>query len=737
MQTARSIEAAPVDPRDCPIAAAIAADQPPLAGRTTGILHAAIASLALGGAERIVLDWAGIAARRYRVRLIVLRAAAAEWPLPDAVEVVRLDPANPQAALELQGRAIRASGNPVVLCHLLTAAERDRLRRAGATPIPVIHNAAAGWLEPAAALFDEPLVIAVSAAAAGELRAAGVRRVGVIRHIPKVGAPDPHARAAWRAQWQLPCNAFVIGMVGAIKPQKAYPRALHVLSALLAHRNAWLVILGDAIGKDGAVARDALLAQARRLDLCERIRLPGFVADATRVLPAFDCVLNTSRYEGLSIATLEALAAGLPVVATAVGGQGEIDAPGLRLLDAGAPPANFATAIQAATGSAPAPPRWRTFPAARVWTTMHLPIPAERDPPVLFVTANLNAGGAQRSLVNLALALRGRLVFSIAVCGLSTSATFTSMLNAAGIRVERTADSRDCFDHAEALLDLVAARSAGTVIFWNVDAKVKLLVAKRLVHTPLRVIDVCPGDYAFEEMDAIADFQAWSAYDARSYYAGLHRLVLKYSGMAPPTARTCIIPNGVSPAAAPVFGRTLRPRRVVVSGRIAPTKFLFEIAAAMQIVWRTMQDAELHVIGVAEPRHRDYAQSLMRSLAAQSGRRVFFHGPVPDAPRRIADFDIALVLGHHQGSPNAVLEAMAAGLPVIANDSGGTRELVIDRRTGRLLADREPATIAAALVELMNDGDRARSYARRGYRHVARSFSMRAMADAYHRIITR
>jgi hypothetical protein len=49
---------------------------------------------------------------------------------------------------------------------------------------------------------------------------------------------------------------------------------------------------------------------------------------------------------------------------------------------------------------------------------------------------------------------------------------------------------------------------------------------------------------------------------------------------------------------------------------------------------------------------------------------------------KLAQYDALLALGRHQGCPNAVLEALAAGVPVIANDSGGTREQVLHGKTG-------------------------------------------------------
>jgi hypothetical protein len=131
------------------LASATQAAQPPLLDQPPVELHAAIASLALGGAERIVLEWAARCVPRHRVRLVVLRDAREEWPSPPGIEIVRLGGADLRSKLESAGAVIAAGTNPVVLCHPLTVEERRALARGGAQAVPVLHNARAGWIEPA------------------------------------------------------------------------------------------------------------------------------------------------------------------------------------------------------------------------------------------------------------------------------------------------------------------------------------------------------------------------------------------------------------------------------------------------------------------------------------------------------------------------------------------------------------------------------------------------------------
>jgi glycosyltransferase involved in cell wall biosynthesis len=159
-------------------------------------------------------------------------------------------------------------------------------------------------------------VIYVSHRVYAEALALGVashRRSLVIENgidLTQFGASD--ARAAVRSSLGTPPAAVVLCAVGRLDSQKGLNVLLDALARLPAGGwEAWLV-------GDGPLAL-ALQAQAQRLGLASRVRFLGCRDDVPRCLQAADVFALPSRYEASSLAVLEAMAAGLPCVVTAVG----------------------------------------------------------------------------------------------------------------------------------------------------------------------------------------------------------------------------------------------------------------------------------------------------------------------------------------------------------------------------------------------------------------------------------
>ena len=134
------------------------------------------------------------------------------------------------------------------------------------------------------------------------------------RHCP---SSDPRTETDARRRLDLPPDAFVIGTVGRLEPQKAHDalvRALATIASLRPELDPSLVVVGD--GSE----RGALERLVEDMGLRGRVRLLGHVEPVATLYPAFDVFALASMWEGLPLSLLEAMASGLAVVATDVGG---------------------------------------------------------------------------------------------------------------------------------------------------------------------------------------------------------------------------------------------------------------------------------------------------------------------------------------------------------------------------------------------------------------------------------
>ncbi len=296
------------------------------------IVHV-LSSFGVGGQERVALDLAdGQVRRGHRVAVISL-APPPDGPLAvefkDAGVATYTIPKGPgldptlTARVAWRLRRLRAevvhSHNPLPLIYAAPAA-----RLIGAVAIHTKHGqnpSSRGqiFLRQAAARLVSAFV-AVSPGTAEQARKqrdCPAERLHVIPNGIRLERfrPDDAVRAATRAALGIPADAWVVGTIGRVDENKNQPLLVRAVAPLLGDRGH-VVIVGDGPARP---ALDAALAP-----LGDRGHALGRRMDVDRLLPAFDVFALSSISEGLPLVVPEAMAAGLPIVSTRVGGLADV-----------------------------------------------------------------------------------------------------------------------------------------------------------------------------------------------------------------------------------------------------------------------------------------------------------------------------------------------------------------------------------------------------------------------------
>ena len=234
------------------------------------------------------------------------------WPLHLAElvrsgdwDVVHVHSPLPGSVARLAARSMRSADRPGLVSTEHNRWETHRL------PTRLLNRLTSRWDDVSFAVTDE---------VRESMRGPVAKRAETLRHgidVERVAAKRAH-RAAVRAELGIGDDEFVVGTVANFRPQKDYPNLLGA-ARLLADREVPVRIVAVGQGPQEAEMR----ALHDSLGLGDRVILTGFRDDATRVMAACDAFTLASKWEGLPVAVMEALALGLPIVATDVGGMAE------------------------------------------------------------------------------------------------------------------------------------------------------------------------------------------------------------------------------------------------------------------------------------------------------------------------------------------------------------------------------------------------------------------------------
>jgi glycosyltransferase involved in cell wall biosynthesis len=176
-----------------------------------------------------------------------------------------------------------------------------------------------------------------------------------------------------------------------------------------------------------------------------------------------------------------------------------------------------------------------------------------------------------------------------------------------------------------------------------------------------------------------------------------------------------------APTASPL--RTPGRPTLGIVARLSIEKDHLALLQALKLVREAHPDARLLIAGEGPEEAR------LREFVSQSGLTggVEFLGRVEDVPAVLSAVDVYVQSSRTEGLPCAVLEALAAEVPVVATRVGGTDEVVEHRRTGLLVEPGDSRAMAEAACWLLERPDEARAMARRGRALVSERMSAEAM----------
>jgi glycosyltransferase involved in cell wall biosynthesis len=356
---------------------------------------------------------------------------------------------------------------------------------------------------------------------------------------------------------------------------------------------------------------------------------------------------------------------------------------------------------------------------------------------IAFLITGLNYGGAETQLVHLATRLKKR-GWDVQVISMIPPVAYVEELKRAGIHVYSLEMRRGVPD-PRGLFRLVKIlrRERPQILHCHmVHANLLGRISRIFVKTPVLICSVHSIIEGGRQREIAYRFTDWLCdLTTQVSRAGLERYV---QIGAVPRQKIRYIPNGVDTEIfKPDLEARLRLRKDLrvedkfvwlAVGRFEKAKDYSNMLNAFAKVVSKRKDSVLLIAGQGSLMEK------IKHLAGELGitHQVYFLGVRKDVPELMNAADAYVMSSSWEGMPLVLLEASAVGLPIVATDVGGNKEIVVDGESGFLVLSRNPESLAQAMLKLMDLPEGVRkAMGRAGRKYIEENYSLEHVVDIW------
>jgi len=220
----------------------------------------------------------------------------------------------------------------------------------------------------------------------------------------------------------------------------------------------------------------------------------------------------------------------------------------------------------------------------------------------------------------------------------------------------------------------------------------------------------------------------------RASYGAAHRVIanshaaadrLRAEGVE--DSKILVIPNGIDPDSFHPHRYSTEPRHIMMIACLREEKRIDVLVRAIPRILTRYPNAQLTLAG--DGTCRDALSTLVQELGV--AKHVRFLGHRDDVPALLEQADVFVLPSRSEAFPNSIMEAMAAGVAVVASDVGGIPELVRDGETGRLVPPGNVEALSSALLDLLANPRQMEEFGRAGRRTIEQTYSFDRMVDQF------